>query len=586
MKKLILLCLEREVQPTLEEVGRFGQVHVEHLRRPEGEDLEGERARLERTKRALALLPEPEEQADPECSGEEIIASLEDLDGRRHRTREMLEKLRGERKRIAPFGEFDPLQVRELANRDIHIRLYKTAPKQPVPEPDDAVVRVFRRAKGEAFFAVISRSLPKIEAEPIDLPDMSLSEMDEWIRRAERELQEIAQSLKRCACYRHVLEDRLHLLETRVHFHEVERGMEQAEPVAVLKGFCPAEREEELRGLAARRGWGVILTDPEPEDRVPTLIRNPRWVRPIKAIFDMIGITPGYREVDVSMFFLIFLSIFFAILVGDAGYGALFLGMTLAVRAKWPHAPGHLFHLLILMSSCTIVWGVLTGTYFGTGLVPGPLERLQIGWLTGEGADAHLMLLCFVIGAVHLSLAHGWNAIRLMNSVRALSQIGWIGVTWSMFFAVRYMVLNEPFPPAAGWTLLGSAVLVLLFMNPPREIKKNGFGYVTFPLDLINNFVDLVSYVRLFAVGAATFAVAHSFNQMALETGYDGVVSGIVATLIIFLGHTMNILLAAMAVMVHGVRLNALEFSSHVGMEWSGTEYRPFRYEADSAGNT
>jgi V/A-type H+-transporting ATPase subunit I len=96
------------------------------------------------------------------------------------------------------------------------------------------------------------------------------------------------------------------------------------------------------------------------------------------------------------------------------------------------------------------------------------------------------------------------------------------------------------------------------------------------PLGVISSFSDIVSYLRLFAVGFATVVVAESFNNMALGGGISGVLSGIAAVLILFLGHTLNILLGCMAVIVHGIRLNMLEFSGHLGMQWSGKKYEPF----------
>jgi len=220
---------------------------------------------------------------------------------------------------------------------------------------------------------------------------------------------------------------------------------------------------------------------------------------------------------------------------------------------------------------------VLTGTYFGASEIPAVLKSLRSGWLTGEGADAHLMLLCFVIGAVHLTIAHAWNAVRICNTWQVLAQIGWIGSTWTMFFAARTMVLGEVFPPVMMNVLWTSIALILLFMNPVKKIKTEWFNYVILPLNIVSNFVDLVSYLRLFAVGAAGFAVANAFNLMAVEAGAGRFLGGLITAVIIFAAHTLNIMLSAMGVMVHGIRLNTLEFSGHIGVQWAGQRYAPFR---------
>jgi V/A-type H+-transporting ATPase subunit I len=161
--------------------------------------------------------------------------------------------------------------------------------------------------------------------------------------------------------------------------------------------------------------------------------------------------------------------------------------------------------------------------------------------------------------------------------LRALAELGWIATTWVMFFTARSMVLGFDFP-AWGMGVFGAGVLLIaVFMTPFRSIKSEWFNHVMLPLDLIGNFVDVVSYVRLFAVGMATFAMASAFNAMGAGMAEEGSIGGTIAgALVIFLGHTLNILLAAMGVLVHGIRLNTLEFSGHLGLEWKGFPYRPF----------
>jgi V/A-type H+-transporting ATPase subunit I len=363
----------------------------------------------------------------------------------------------------------------------------------------------------------------------------------------------------------------------RIHYLEARTGMGSAEEVLYLQGFFPAEKEKLLRAEALVNGWAAMVRDVTPEDDPPTLLRNPKWVSPIQAVFRMIGVVPGYHEVDISALFLIFFSIFFAMLVGDAGYGALFVLLTVFGKIKFRKAPQEVFNLLLITGVCTIIWGVLTGSYFGLSNLPAPLRQLRLGWLTGPAADKNIMLLCFLLGTVHLTIAHAWNTIRIINTWQALAQIGWIGSTWTMFFTARSLVLGAPFPPVMLWVLTVSIVLIVLFMNPLQKLKSEWFNYVILPLNIVSNFVDVVSYVRLFAVGAASFALASAFNRMAMDVGFGSILSGLGASMILFFSHLLNILLSAMGVMVHGVRLNTLEFSGHIGVQWAGRKYNPFR---------
>jgi V/A-type H+-transporting ATPase subunit I len=166
----------------------------------------------------------------------------------------------------------------------------------------------------------------------------------------------------------------------------------------------------------------------------------------------------------------------------------------------------------------------------------------------------------------------------LIRSVRLLSELGWIFILWYLYFLANYFVLRKPLPDFSPLLLIPGIVLAGLFSNPQRNFFKSSLmGFAELPLKIISSFSDLVSYLRLFAVGYATLVIAVSFNQMAYSLGGNPLLKAIGAALILLLGHTLNILLAAMAVLVHGVRLNMLEFSSHLGMGWTGRRYRPLK---------
>jgi len=365
--------------------------------------------------------------------------------------------------------------------------------------------------------------------------------------------------------------------EDELRFEEARASMDTVGAVSVLRGYVPADEVERLRSLARERGWGVWIADVEDDAGAPTLIRNPRWVRPIAPLFSFLGVVPGYGQVDISVPFLLFFGLFFAMIVGDAGYGLLFLVLTELARRRLPSASPRVIALMRVLSVGTIVWGVASGNYFGVEALPSALVALRLDWLTEE---RNVMALAFTIGVVHLTLAHVWNVVRFINSRRALVEVGWIATTWTMYFLARELVLGDPFPPFAWVSLAVGVVLIVTFITPWHRLRQEWFSHVMLPLNLVSNFVDVVSYVRLFAVGAATFAVAESFNQLAASIGIGGLVGGVVSALVLFFGHTLNVLLAAMGVLVHGVRLNTLEFASHLGLSWTGQPYRPFARSA------
>jgi V/A-type H+-transporting ATPase subunit I len=126
------------------------------------------------------------------------------------------------------------------------------------------------------------------------------------------------------------------------------------------------------------------------------------------------------------------------------------------------------------------------------------------------------------------------------------------------------------------WVFGAGVVLIVLFMTPRRNLRDEWFNHVMLPLNLVGSFVDVISYIRLYAVGTASFAIASTFNIM-LAPMFDGWLSGLLAALLLFVAHTVNIVLSVMGVMVHGIRLNTLEFASHLGLQWSGFPYRPWQ---------
>ena len=142
----------------------------------------------------------------------------------------------------------------------------------------------------------------------------------------------------------------------------------------------------------------------------------------------------------------------------------------------------------------------------------------------------------------------------------------------------------DAFPQGAQWLFIAGVSLVLLFTSPQKNLLKGlarGLGNLL--LNLVNTFTDIVSYVRLFAVGLATVAVADSFNKMAMEIGYTGIIPCIITSLILILGHSLNVILAPMSILVHGVRLNVLEFCSHLDIQWNGFAYKPLREETNKS---
>ena len=587
MKKLLLLSTKARREQTLEALRDLGVVHVVHVEPPSSDELETARRHLQHVREVtdiLRALPDaPPTDDDPHAVIDRVSALLQ----RKKELAETLQALRHEVARIEPFGDFDPRDVERLRDAGLVVRLYELPLNDPPDVPETVALSEISRNKQKRYVLAVARETFSIPAHEVRLPDRSLSRIRRHIERKEKALAEADAELRRHAGDAERVARVAREAAERVTYLEVREGAGDAEHVIYLQGYFPAEREADLAEAAKRNGWGYRATDVSDADDPPTLLRNPKWVSPIKAVLKMIGVVPGYRELDVSALFLIFLSIFFAFIIGDGGYGVLFLSLTLFFKFKTRgrKAAQPALDLMLLMSACTVVFGMLTGNWFGIPIesLPGFMKDLTVPYVTGwtEGrwdpdlAANHVMFICFSIAVVHLGIAHLWNVVRKINSFAALVDLGWLFCTCSLYTFVLNMVLYLELPPLVQTLqlpLLGAgAGLVALGLI----LTKSYFGLVTLFLDLIGNFVDVISYVRLYAVGAASLAIAQAFNGMAADIGFSGI-GALGAAFILFAGHGLNVILGAMGVMVHGIRLNTLEFSGHAGVEWAGSPFAPF----------
>jgi V/A-type H+-transporting ATPase subunit I len=588
MKKLTLLCTPAQQEQTLEKLRELEVVHVEHVKAPSGRKLEEARNHLHYVQRALEVLT-ARPDADP--TGKDphrLVDTVWKLIHREKELNETLQALRHEQVRIEPFGDFDPRELKKLNDSGIVAKLYELPVKNTPDTPAGISITEISRSSNIIYVLAASRNDFSLPAHEVRLPDQSLSKIEQQIEKTLKALETTEAEFQRYAGDKQMVEEIVDKAADHVRYMEVQQGMGSEEPVIYLKGFYPAEREADIEAAASRHGWGYTFEEVSAGDDPPTLLRNPKWISPIKAALDLIDVVPGYRELDVSALFLIFLSIFFAFIVGDGGYGLLFLGLTVfgKIRARGNKTVQPGLNLLMIMSTATIIFGALTGNYFGIPIekLPGWMQSMTSSYMTGKQGDmwnsdlaaSHIMFICFSIAVVHLSLAHLWNIVRKINSPAFLVDLGWLFCTWSLYTIVLELVLSvtiiAPFK-AVQIPLLGTGAALVgvgLFLT------KQYIGIVTLFLDVISNFVDIISYIRLYAVGAASLAVAQAFNGMALGDNLEGRFT-FGAALILLAGHALNIVLAAMGVMVHGIRLNTLEFSGHAGVEWAGIHFNPFK---------
>ena len=527
MRHLDLVCVAADKEATLERLRELGAVHLD-LGAASGSSVVAAKGEIEDAEKAVRLILKARDKGFSEEVRPQTVAGVLALEEDRATLVSEKERLEREIKIYAPYGDFDPVLAKKLLDRGIDLK----------------------------------------DELPAKLPEMRLGKMQEKLARVENRIAvdtaKIARSDEQAILKKHPA------LRERMEFEQAKELMSAQGAVSVISGWIPETKVSGIRDQGLEQGWGFLLREPAEGEVPPTLIDPPRIVKPVKALFEGLGIAPAYDESDVSVPFMCYFSLFFAMLVGDGAYGAIFLAVTLFLRKKMPKA---WFALMTVFSLATIAWGALSNTWFGAG-IPWCNDWPTVRWLAGADAPAghqydNMMFLCFTIGVSHLMLARIWNGVMRLNDRSCLSEFGWAGVVLFMYILTNTIVgIFGGIPTWAYW-VFGVSFLTLF-------IQAKGMDKGMLFLNTMSVLGDIISYVRLFAVGLASVQVAANFNSMALDLGLPIWIKWLPLVLILAIGHGLNLAMAGLSVLVHAVRLNTLEFSNHKGVSWAGYSFRPF----------
>ena len=588
MKKAVIIAQSKDAEHALSKLRSLGTLHVENSRPPESADINALKDDINTAASAINIISSPACKKMPVAVQSKLTdwknaaGHIMDLQKRLEQLAAYSRVITGLIQEWEHWGDFDPQEIEKLQAKGIYIGFFQI-PVKEISRISAGVVakEIFRRA-GFAHYVIISQGKPGLPFQEIPLPKMGLAKMRARVYEDQRAGEKIVEEISGHSIHLQALVEVKNDLEKQLEFHQALEGMGSQGDLAYLSGYIPFEQAENLEKAARQEQWGLLVRGPSDEETPPVLLRNPHWVRLIDPVLKMLGISPGYRELDVSPVLLVFFSIFFGILIGDAGYGFAYLLLTVWFQKKKGinARNADIFYLFYTLSSCAIIWGALTGTFFGQS------------WLVGYGIKplvpalnnpAIMQKFCFFIGALHLSIAHAWRGILKFPHPTCLADLGWIAVLWVSFYMASALILGQSFPAFGLAAAVCGIMLVLFFTEPRRNPLKGlgaGFISVTFGLSFMSAFTDVVSYVRLFAVGLAGVAIADTTNAMAasLGAGAAGFSAGV---LIRIVGHALNIVLGPIAILVHGVRLNVLEFGlNHTGLTWSGDRYKPLQESA------
>lgn len=576
MKRLTLLCTADDVERTLGHLRDLGVVHLE-LTSGAGESGAAAKGELEDAERAVRIVMKAAKESgthgDKVKDAPSTVGEVLAMDARRDAVRGTVEDLRSAVRRYEPFGDFDVALAKRLEASGVRLRLW-----------DDGT---FDCAYGEEEAAA-----ERTGAHRLPLPPERLSVLRGRLADAEAEMARMSAAIASADV--NGIAGKFQGLRDAVAFAMAkdemaanrfsDESVADAPQISLVRGWTPVDGVETLRKAAKDCGWGIALRDPDADENPPTLIRPPRLFRPVTALFDCLGIAPGYTEADVSVPFMCYFSLFFAMLVGDGGYGAILLAAAIYGWFKTRPADGKSrsvavssgLTLMTVFSSATIAWGALSNTWFGEGL-PFAQDWPTVRWLADPSYN-NMMLLCFTIGVSHMMLARIWTGICTLNDRTCISQFGWAGVLLFMYLVTNSIVGIFGGIPTWGYWMFGiSLTCIFGFTLKGCELKTRGIELGMLPLNIMSALGDIISYVRLFAVGLASVKVAQNFNMMATGLDMPLWLKVIPMTLILLVGHGLNMAMAGLSILVHAVRLNTLEFSNHKGISWSGYAFAPFR---------
>ncbi|MDA3924794.1 MAG: hypothetical protein PF904_08870 [Kiritimatiellae bacterium] len=607
MRHVTILSVAEKKQDTIKKIRDLGMMHIDF---PESETAEYRTARheYEEIQQANNILKNLDKEITPSASAAHVsgfifddisetiemslpqakgdmeskIKAVNALDERRRKICDQLFKLKKECYIYKPFGEFDISLPQHLAESGVPITLFRYSLHTTVELDSKLMIKDFGERDDFTYGVLFGEGELPENCEILPSPPAKLSEMQNRCAEAHAKIAYISEHL-RTASEKINFKPEIVRLQDCCSFIAAHDSMGQNKDLVWITAWMPAEREDKFKSAAKKNSWGILIREPEDSDQVPTLLRPAPGFKAMQSLFNVLGINPAYTEADVSIPFFCFFSIFFAMLVGDGGYGALILLMTIYAARKMKKAPRSPFILLAVFSIATMVWGLLSNTWFGCH--PQVISNPVSEWFKqpdGKG-NGNMMLVCFTLGVIHLSIARVWNAITIFPNTKFLAQVGWVGIIWFMYFTAGSIVGVLPAPGIIMKITLGiSILLVACFMLKKEELKTEGANLGMLPLNIISCLGDIISYVRLFAVGLASVKVAENFNDMAVGLDLPLILKIPCMILILLLGHGLNFAMAGLSVLVHAVRLNTLEFSNHKGITWSGFAFTPFKRNTDA----
>ncbi len=587
LNKVTVFGLGIDKPKVLEGLQKLGCMHLIPLQPPPKETEFGSTDRYEDAQKALHYImdvPRRRHQVRDEAQFD-LDQFLAEVQVNKQNQREAEDKrlsLINRLKNLEPWGNFTLPDLDELAGYRLWFYQVPHTKAKHIQE-----IELPWQIVGEdhlnVYVVIIAKEEPPSDVLPVPRTragSVSPEELQRQVEQVEIELDEIRAEQEALSRWIFLLSKNLVRAEDQAVLQEASGQTKEEDGFFLVQGWMPKRNLQQLELFSEQQGLAFLAEPPQPEETPPTLMENPPTLKGGEALVTFYE-TPGYRTWDPSTVVFFSFALFFAMILADAGYALLlWVGLIYFWKQMGQSASGRstrIYAVVILTAS--VIYGVMVGSYFGVA----PTKESLLGSLNVlnlQNFDG-MMQLSIAIGCLHLAFANAVVAYRAVGFPDKAKPIGWIAVIFGGF---TWVILG--WQNLAIGLLTGGFFLVFLgaFLGSRQKFPLrlvDGFGALT---GITKLFGDVLSYLRLFALGLASGSLAVTFNTLAQQVMAAIPELGLLlGPLILLLGHTINLGMAILACFVHGVRLNVIEFFNW-GLSEEGYPFHAFTKKEHSNG--
>ena len=613
MNKLTFLLTNKEYEQFLAGIRELGVVHIEELKSgatsPEFEVGKERASRLSAaisaldnaketwtlsTKRTIEAIPQSDNAVE---RGMNIVELIESLQAEELSLKHKIDAVDKNISVLEPWGEFDMKQFEVLKQNGYQVNFFAVSNKMFKAEWGETYFATpINEIDKKVYFITFSPETPDITAESIDVPNRPLSEFLEEKKSLEASVVEVHDKLLQInSLYNETLqkakvENENEISLSRVHLN-TESVAENA--VKLLVGWVPEEKASDTEAFLNANHIFYEKEEPTLEDNVPVEIKNGKYSSLFEPILKMYSL-PSYHDLDVTPFFAPFFMLFFGLCMGDAGYGALILAASIILLKKLPADQKPLAKLGVYLGAMTIVCGALTGSFFGIDLTQQDwafLAPIKDKFINEKNFTlfgySPMMVISVIIGLIQVLLGMalaGMKAAKLFGWRFAVGKMSWVTIIISAIICFGVPACGVVLPQAfiyILYVLMAISALGIFFYNAPdKNLLVNFGGGVWATYGMATGLLgDLLSYIRLFALGLTGGVLGGVFNQLSIQLteSMSWGVRWLPMLIILLLGHGINFGLCMISSFVHPMRLTFVEFFKNAEFEGGGKEYTPFK---------